>query len=216
MKPPKKRPTIEDAWKTLLRLDRDARWFTDEALHRMTKISRRACYNYISQWLLDGLVEAKPSVKGWRRQVRRVVAERPIETDSPEAEMAVATVSDKPEGDATNPYVTAVAEYGEQFIAILNELRDTAVDSRIRFAAAAALAEFGCLAPGSAKASPVVDEKLEAKTAALAWLRDTLPSEHNDEVVRLTAEVLAQFGQTELDKVLANSICRGENHEQSQ
>ena len=219
MKPPKKRPNIEQAWKILLRMDKDARWFTDDALHRMTKASRRACYNWISQWLKDELVEEKPTQTGWRRQVRRIVEGRepfnPAEPEPVATEVAIAT---EPEADThtPNPYVTAVAEYGQAFIDILCELRDTALDSRVRFSAAAALAEFNCVSPGSAQDAPVVDDSLAAKTAALEWLAVTKSAiskggdhlDHNALVEQLSAVVLAQYGQEELGKVLNNSVCK--------
>jgi hypothetical protein len=133
------------AWHLFLSNDPKAAWFTDAHLARMVKCSRKTAFNHISAWIADNRVEAKPSKTGWRRQVRRTVANRIPET---------ATTDDNPEPDIevneANPYVAAVRQYGDQFIEILVSIRDDEnQDARVRFSAAACLSEFNCVVPVS-------------------------------------------------------------------
>ena len=190
----------------LLSNDPKATWFTDSHLSRMAKCSRKTAYNHITAWLADGRVEAKPSKTGWKRQVRRIVANRRTESES--------TDGAEPEivSETANPYTVAVRQYGDRFIEILIALRDDEnIEARVRFSAASCLSEFGCIVPGSEQiTAPVMTEREKEVGEALAFVRETTSAEFNDMVVELSDRVRTQYGQDELNRVIKSSICGGQ------
>jgi len=95
------------AWAVLLTNDPKARPFTASHIARLMKHRHtRTARAWIDKWVADGRVEVMPSKNGWRRQTRRIVANR-----SPEPEPVVTGVADEgPEPAEANAYVNAVRQ----------------------------------------------------------------------------------------------------------
>jgi hypothetical protein len=151
--------------------------------------------NWIPAWIADNRVEVQPSRKGWRRRVRRIIANRKDES----ASITGTDNNIEPESEVNEPnaYIALVREHGDRFIAILQTIRDTSPDSRARLAAATCLAEFDCEVPGAEAEEPIA-------TLPVVIQRPTYTLEQLDAAVAEgSAVIVAQFGQAAPDAIVA-------------